>query len=85
MSILPNRNHILPGLILRATKPGPDREKEVLRILEEYGREVRDKTLEWALENAKHYNSSDEYDPQTYSFIDKDSILNGKTSKDLEI
>ena len=57
----------------------------LLEAMKEYGRHVRDKTLEWAVMNAKHYNSSDEFDMNEYGFIKYDSVMNGKTHKDLEI
>lgn len=62
--------------------------EEVLEAMKEYGRQVKDTTLEWAAENAEaniqsKLSWSDEYTP--IAVIDKESILLGKTSKDLEI
>lgn len=48
-----------------------------ITAMREYARQERDKALEWAAENARI--------PGVYFRIIKDSILSGKTSKDLEI
>jgi len=52
-----------------------------------YGRKVRDLTLEWAAENAdtKTELASDGYESWEFQVVDKESILAGKISKDLEI
>lgn len=58
--------------------------QEMLERVKEYGRQVRDFSLDYAADNAKvkWINTLNE---NMVKVIDKDSILNGKTSKDLEI
>lgn len=55
-----------------------------IRAMKEYGRQIRDKTLEWAAENGKAYYSYS-YVQGHEAHLNKQSVLNGKTSKDLEI
>lgn len=67
------------GLIVRIPEKGAKRQL-VIDALREYGRQVRNETLNWAAENAE----IECLDWDT-NYIDKQSILNGKTDKDLEI
>jgi len=57
--------------------------ENILDAMKEYGRQVRDKTLEWAAKNAETELYGLESNPS--SRLDRGSILNGKISKDLEI
>ena len=61
----------------------------IISMLREYGKKVRDKTLEWAAENThvKSIYVEDEWgmNRTLVSKVDKKSILSGKTHKDLEI
>jgi len=67
------QNDINPSLIVY-------KEEDVLELM----RIVRDRTLEWAAENAE---SDISYGGEYFSacIIDEESILKGKTHKDLEI
>jgi len=60
---------------------------DIIEAMKEYGRQVRDKTLEWVVENATTETNyeSDGWENWEVTNINKNSILNGKTSKDLEI
>lgn len=58
---------------------------EMINRVKEYGRQVRDVTLEWAAENAKLTWEGNPYTGEGSDYVDTQSILNGKTSKHLEI
>lgn len=59
---------------------------DLIYYIHEYGRQVRDKTLEWAAENAELAWDGNPYNyEQGSDSVDRDSILKGKIHKDLEI
>lgn len=86
MSKLPNPEEVLAGIIDPAYQKG-QLYKICIRAIQEYGREIRDKTLEWAANNAETYTETfgSPHIAEWTKYVNRKSILDGKTSKDLEI
>lgn len=57
---------------------------DVITLLRKYGDQVRDKTLEWAANNARTCGQL-RYPNEFNDLVNQESILSGKTHKDLEI
>lgn len=83
MNKLPNPEDLLKNYGLdNSDVPTWENYNEIVDIMKEYSRQIRDSTLDWAAENAELLYGEDEGQSTD---IDKDSILKGKQSKDLKI
>lgn len=99
MNKLPNPEDILK-FTWRIGMDCPDGEYDAIEAMKEYGRSIRDSTLEWAAHNStlisyrydikgnkiKPTDLGEEIEENGwYISTNKESILKGKTSKNLEI
>lgn len=92
---LPNLEEIITILKSGSAASFKNKESQNLAFIEieawfkMYGEQIRNITLEWAAENAKSAAKflQDEWgmNRTLVSVVDKQSILDGKTAKDLEI